>query len=341
MPTPKKKPLRGERRHVPKPSDDAVIHGGITGGFKGYIKSEFTDRLYKPKEGQNQIRLLAWADGRYFGLQIRTHSNVGPGNASYLCMEGQIRDGVTLYDDLEDLAAKDSGVQRKCCICQDIWKQLREGATKQDIKEQRLWPMPRTLYFLVDRQEEEKGVQIWAAPYFKIDEEIRKRVVDPKTGRPLPITDPDDGFDIYFDMEIEKTSAGDFPKYTGLQIAREPSELDVAFYDEVFDLREVLILPKYDEMASDYFGDAAEVVDSGEGDYDDTHDAPFDSDGPEEGQQEESSEEEDDFPCFGDPKEYGEYEDCESTCPRREECREAVERKKVPKKTTRPVRKKK
>jgi len=350
---PKKKTGRGERRHIPKPSDEAVKKGGMSGGWKGWVKSDFQDRMFKPKEGTNRVRFLAWADGRYWGLQIREHRNVGPKNSAYLCMQSEIRDGLTLYDDLKDLVDSDE-VSDKCPICEDIYRLMREGTTGKEIKQKGLWPTSRTVYLLVDRDEEEKGVQIWTAPYWQIDEELRGLVIDPQTGRPLPMTDPDEGFDFYFDMEIEKTSAGDFPRYKKCQVARNSSKLDIEFYDQVFDLREALVIPSYNEIADEYLGDQEEEeVEAEEEEHDDTRDAPWEKDEQEEEESEEETEEEEeqeddtgeldceDEPCFGDVEEWNRYADCSTTCPCREECEAEVKRKqaakaKKPKKPLKP-----
>ena len=318
---------RSERQvkkpYVPKPSDESIKNAGIIGGFRGWIKPEFQDRLYKPKEGKNRIRILAWADGRYFGLQLREHTNVGTTRSAYLCLASNVKDNLTLYDDLKDVIDKmisdgevgKDEIKKKCPQCEKIAKKLKEGYKGKDIKDEGLWPKPRTLYFLVDRDEEDKGVQIWTAPYFKIDEELRKRVIDPQTGAVLPITDPDEGYDIYFDMVVESTSSGNFPKYTGLQIARSPSTLNIDFYEEVFDLREVLVIPKYleflEECDDEVYLDEIKT------------DVLVDSKKEKEDKKQEDQVIEDD--CFGDPEQYGKYRDCDSTCPDKIDCKVKVD----------------
>lgn len=328
-----RKVVRGQRRHVPKPSDESVGQARISGGWKGWIKSEFTNKLYKAKEKRNRIRLLAWEDSRYWGLHVWEHTNVGSQQSAYLCMQRAFDDqGWTLYDELKSIIDKldyANKVKRECPICEDYFEQVRSGASWEERKHLR--STPRTLYFLVDRDEEEKGVQIWSAPHRKIDEEIRKLVLDPQTGKPLPITDDKVGYDIYFDMEVKKTAEGNFPTYTGVQIARNSTELDNAFYGEVFDLREILIVPIYDDLAVEHSGEQEESVVESDGTREAEKDWESKTEEKEksvvEGALEPSTDDED---CFGKVEHYGKYDDCKEACPDREECAKEVEKKKIP-----------
>lgn len=267
---------RSSSRHrsIPKPSEDAVRNASMGSRFKGWIKPEYEDMVYKPTEGKNRIRILAWIDGLYFGMQVKEHKNVGPNKAAYLCMSSVInkkRD--TLYDFLKpviDEMDNRKEVSKQCAVCEDIAEKIKSGKYKgKDIKSLGLYPSARTIYLLVDRDNEDKGVQIWPAPYWKIDEELRKRLIDPEDGSVLNITDPEEGYDIYFEMEVEKTADGTFPKYTAVQIARKPSRLDPDFYDKIIDLREVVVIPTYKEIAEDYGdGEAAPEVSGRDKEYD-------------------------------------------------------------------------
>lgn len=248
---------RDRGRRVPKPSDDSVRNASQGSSFKGWIKPEYEDMTYKPQEGKNRIRILAWLDGAYFGMQVKEHRNIGINRSSYLCMSSVInkkRD--TLYDFLKDIIDKmpnKKEISKACAVCEDIADKIKSGKFKgKDIKNLGLYPTARTLYLIVDRDNEDKGVQIWPAPYWKIDEELRKRLIDPEDGSILQITDPEEGYDVYFEMEIEKTSDGTFPTYTAVQVARKPSSIDPSFYEKIIDLREVVIIPTYKEIAEDY-----------------------------------------------------------------------------------------
>lgn len=185
--------------------------------FTGDIK------MFKPKEGENNVRIMpaTWGFQPYtddelekmsdeeldalqveednFGngwdLPIYVHYGVGPDNASYLCREKMLGE--------------------PCPVC------AAKAETRDADEADALSPSKRGLCFLIDRDAEKEGPQVWSMPFSKIRNEVYARSVDKKHGTPILVDDPDEGFDIFFRREgkDQRTS------YTGVEIDRDPTPL--------------------------------------------------------------------------------------------------------------------
>jgi len=156
---------------------------------------------FTPVAGENVIRILppTWEDPEHFGYDLFVHYNVGPDNASYLC--------------LYKMKGED------CPICEERQRAEAEKEDEEYIKSLR--PSKRVAVFLVDRSKEREGAKLWSMSW-TIDKDICTLAVDKRTGETYNIDDPDNGYDIEFVRE----GTGLKTKYTGLQISRRSSELD-------------------------------------------------------------------------------------------------------------------
>ena len=177
-----------------------------SGVYDSYVNVEAP--WFKPKEGENCIRILPWiaqddpklkdqefADkwGDHWGIDIFIHRNVGPDNGSYLCPN------------------KMSG--EPCPICE-----ARNEADEDQA--QALKPSNRILAWLIDRNDEKTGPKLWSMP-LGTSKDISARSVLKGSGELLNIDDPEEGFDVYFNREGEK----DRTRYTQVDVARDPSPL--------------------------------------------------------------------------------------------------------------------
>jgi len=149
------------------------------------------------KEGSYQLRILppTWADAEHYGLEIFVHYDVGPDNGQYLCPEKH--------------------KNAFCPLCDE-----RRGTDNEEERRE-LKPGKRILAWVIDRDHEDRGPQLWSMPW-SMDRDLGQQACDERTGEVLYIDDPDEGYDIAFTKEgTGKTKT----KYVGLKILHRPSEL--------------------------------------------------------------------------------------------------------------------
>lgn len=180
-------------------------------------------KLFKPAEGENSIRIMpaTWGtqpyskseldkmsdeeydklcaeDDRFemgWDLPLFVHYGVGPDNASYLCREKMLGE--------------------PCPIC------AAKLEARDPDEADALSPTKRGLCWIIDRNNEKEGPQLWSMPFSKIRNEIYARSTDKKTGTPIFVDDVEEGFDIIFNRagKDERTN------YTGVEVDRDATPL--------------------------------------------------------------------------------------------------------------------
>lgn len=157
-------------------------------------------KMWKPNDGDNRIRILppTWAKAKHFGLDIYVHYGVGPDRQSYLCLNKMEQDG-------------------GCPVCEE-----REIARRDEDEKyaKELEAKRRVLVYLIDRDHEKEGPQVWAMPW-TLDRDIVKVCQDKSSGEVLEIDHPEEGYDVTF----EKKGSKDRTEYLGVSIARRSSPL--------------------------------------------------------------------------------------------------------------------
>ena len=155
--------------------------------------------VYTTRKGENSIRILppTWDDASHYGIDVWVHNQVGPGNATVLCLTKM--------------------KNKTCSICEEVAK-LSSRGNEEEAKE--LKAKKRVLIYLIDRKDEEKGPQVWAMPW-GVDQDIAKLSKDKDTGEVYWVDDPNEGYDLHFDREGEKI----LTKYVGVVLARRPSKV--------------------------------------------------------------------------------------------------------------------
>jgi hypothetical protein len=186
---------------------------------------------FKPHDGQNKIRPVGRTSDEmdYWALPIHVHYGVGPEDQQYLCPR------------------KHGG--GKCPICEE-YERARKLGKEEEAKELR--PNSRYLCYLVDRKDEEKGIQIWSMPGM-LDAELSKQTVDPDTGETLEIDNPSGGYDVFFTKE----GTGIKTRYGGVKLARKPSDLDddaVLEFAQKHPLPDILQVYDYDHILKEFEG---------------------------------------------------------------------------------------
>jgi len=152
--------------------------------------------IFKAKEGENCIRILpsTW-DEPDWDYIIYFHRNVGPDEVTYLCLD------------------KMKG--EPCPVCEA----QRGAADKEEADALRV--SKGAICWIIDRDDERTGPQIWQMPFAKVRNEIYARSTDKKTRAPILVDDPEEGFDIVFNR-VGTTINTD---YKAVEIVRDPSPI--------------------------------------------------------------------------------------------------------------------
>lgn len=198
-------------------------------------------KSFRPKSDDNLVRILppTFEDADHYGYEVYVHWNVGPDNDAFLCLKA--------------MQGED------CPICEEKARALKDNdkdyADKLNAKK-------RVFCYVVDRDEEDEGLLLWAMPW-TLDRDVTTLAVDKRTGEVLAVDDPEDGYDV----EFTKQGKGRNTEYVGVAIARKRSALD---NDEALDdaierpVPECLKFYTYDEIDK--------VFNAGGGAYDDDDD---------------------------------------------------------------------
>ena len=198
---------------------DAKLRELKTG--KGYqpFKQEFM--VWKPKEGDNVIRILppTWDNPDHYGLTLGFHFSIGPEHSAFICPFKFKR--------------------APCPICEKKDKLERMGMEKES---KSLRATLRTLVWLIDRNDEGKGPQLWGMPLSKVDSKILEMSKNKRTGELYPVDDPEEGYDIF----LTKTGTGLNTEYT-VQIDRSPTPVNAKWVEFVVKNPLPSILVHYDE----------------------------------------------------------------------------------------------
>lgn len=172
------------------------------GRYDNIIKQD-GPRFFKAKAGDNFIRILppTWDKARHYALPIKTHREIGPDNATYLCLK-----------------ENETSPDKNCPICEERNNLSRQRAPQKELDALR--PQTSLLIYLVDRSNEDQGPVIWTISN-KSDLEILAQSLEKRQQRYLPIAHPIDGYDVEFIRDGE----GFGTRYRGFKVARTTSPL--------------------------------------------------------------------------------------------------------------------
>jgi hypothetical protein len=189
-----------------------------------YIKPGIKIYRHRHGKGANRIRFLAWKDSVEFIRRLWTHQSLGA------CLERN-------WNEL-------------CPICEEGRRQLRQGKKYRELVRQEivLGKNPRILAQIIDRKDEQAGVQIWDVIGSEIEIALMNLSVHKDTGLIVPWTDPYYGCDLIYDYDPTETN----PIPRNLRRSRQ-SRLNSALYDGAMDFDEDIIRkPSHQELAAIY-----------------------------------------------------------------------------------------
>lgn len=190
---------RGTSRFAYKPPsrEDREARTSYDSDFDRLVKNGV--KVWKPADGENRIRLLpaTWPDAKHYGFDIYVHYNVGPDGGSYL--------------DLDKMQGKPDPITEE-------YQRIRRLGDATDEELKKLRSGQRVGVYLIDRANEEEGVQFYAMSK-TMDIEIS--TLTSSENELINPDDPDGGYDVLF----KKTGKGLKTKYTGIAIARRSTPL--------------------------------------------------------------------------------------------------------------------
>lgn len=209
------------------------------GGFDSYIKPEY--KMYKIRDGKNLIRILppTFKGATHYGYDIYVNFGIGVDNQAYLSlskMKGE-RDPIA-----------------------EARKQAEREGNEELVKS--LNPTYRVLMWVIDRQAEEEGPQLWAAP-FSVDKSIANLCFDEDTKEILYIDEPETGNDLRFYREGEGLKTrydASKMKLLGSTPLHEDDDIKGEWLDYVTDnpLPDTLNFYSYDHISAVFNGSAPE-----------------------------------------------------------------------------------
>ena len=165
-------------RYQERPKESVRERANMKGGdFDVIIQPKY--KVYSMRDGKNILRILppTWDEAKHYGYDLYINYNIGVDNQKYLSlskMKGE----------------KDPIAEAK--------REAERDGDKKLAKE--LSPRQRIAMWVIDRQDEDEGPQIWMAP-FTLDKAIANLSFDEDTKEVVFIDDPENGCDVRFYKE--------------------------------------------------------------------------------------------------------------------------------------------
>ena len=213
--------------------DPAVVKRELeaTKTGKKYQPIKLPDKMpfYKIKD-DNAIRVMpAMTIGHAFWKSAFIHYGVGPNEEQFLCL--------------------DMVKAKTCPICEQVRLLEKEGGNAELVKS--LKRKERTFMYIIDRDEEAKGIQFLNVPA-SVGDPITRFSHNKRRNTHIDITCPDTGKDVYF----TKKGAGVHTKYGDIKLDEESSMVtDEHLLKVPATIDEVLIFVDADTIVNEMFGE--------------------------------------------------------------------------------------
>ena len=209
--------------------------GASTGIFKSPLPEGVT--MWKCGEGEHMVDIIPFVAGDKipppdkpgedsYILDIWAHSNVGPGDARYVCLARTL--------------------EAACPVCEEQ-DRMRDSDEYDDEEIKALNPSRRAIYNIICRdspKEEAKGIQVWEIAHWFMAKHLDERSKKPKGGGYVYYTLLDEGKTVYFKRKGTSQRGTEFLAHDFLD--RDP--LDDALVDQAHKLDELIAWPTYEEV---------------------------------------------------------------------------------------------
>jgi hypothetical protein len=168
-------------------------------------------------------------------LDLFVHQNVGPMNQPYVCPWENFR--------------------KACPICEYIKANRLPKEEWSNVRAKR-----RSIYLIWNRtsvEEEKKGVQIFDAAHFFMEEKLEEIAKLPRGGGYITFSDPDNGKSVCWSR---KGAGKENTQFIGHKLVDRESRIPDWVLEKTFPLDEVINMhPSYDEIKAAFYGGAKEV----------------------------------------------------------------------------------
>ena len=168
-----------------RPLEDLRKRQNQSGGNRdSWLKDSV--KVWVPPVGKSRIRFLppTWEDATHFGQDVYVHYGIGTDRSSYVCLDPK----------KNEFLDSDSG---PCPLCAARQKHQTKG---NEELAQALAPNKRVCAWMIHRDRESDGPQLWPMPY-TIDKDIASQCQDDETKEVIYVDDPDKGYDIILNRE--------------------------------------------------------------------------------------------------------------------------------------------
>jgi hypothetical protein len=231
------------RREYWRPSADSTRRQMSRSRAGGGGEQPFKGMMFKPKSGGNTIRILppTWPNPDHYAMEVWEHRFVGPDEGNYACLRKMKNEA--------------------CAIC-DAEKAARSHGDTDEAKALKV--RKRWVCYILHRDADERSARvtpmIFDMDVFR-DEEIVGRTWNRRDDSSLPVSDPHEGYDLYF----RKTGQGkEGTRYGNWEFDRDPSPISdnpkvmnqILTFIEENPLDQVLLFHENEYLESMIFGTA-------------------------------------------------------------------------------------
>lgn len=167
----------------------------------------------------------------WYQRTVFVHYNVGMEEKSYLCLKT---------------------IKKKCPICEQRSLLLKDANADEDLVKS-LRPKERELYNVYDRDDPDKGVQLWDISNFnfgkKLEEELRE-------GKPewAGFAEPVDGYTLKVRFSEEQIGKNKFMQATRIDFEKRDGDISKKILDKALDLDKILKVLSYDQLEQLFLG---------------------------------------------------------------------------------------
>jgi hypothetical protein len=171
-------------------------------------------------------------NGEYwYQRSIFVHYGVGAEEKSYLCLKT---------------------LKKKCPICEQRSMLMKDPNADEDLIKS-LRPKERELYNIYDRDDVDKGVQLWDISNFnfgqKLEEELRE-------GKPewAGFAEPVDGYTLKVRFSEEQIGANKFMQASRIDFEKRDGDISKKILDKALDLDKILKVLSYEQLEKIFLG---------------------------------------------------------------------------------------
>lgn len=233
------------------------------GGSGSYFKSNLPEgvKWWKCQNGDHQIDIIPYFAGPNDPLVVTGEIKEG---AEQYVLEFFVHDAVGVGDGGIMCLQKTYG--RPCPICEDLKKKTQEGYDDKLLAKLRPKKNPRSVYNIIDVDNENKGVQVWHTSHYLMEMyllELAKIPVRPGQKNIDPLVafmDPKEGKTIAFKRETKKVGDKDMASFVGHRFIDRPDGFRIPQQDldDAWTLDDFLYIPSYEDVYAYYYGKGGE-----------------------------------------------------------------------------------